>query len=34
MRNLWVYQELEGTQQTSLKAMAEHQWPNFPTKAR
>jgi soluble lytic murein transglycosylase-like protein len=34
LRNLWVYQGLEKAQPTSLKALAEHQWPAFPTKAR
>ena len=34
MRNLWVYQQLEGSSQPSLKALAEHQWPTFPTRRR
>ena len=34
MRNLWVYQQLEGSQQPSLKALAQHQWPAFPTRRR
>ena len=34
MRNLWVYQELEGAQQSSLKSLAQHQWPAFPVKRR
>ena len=31
MRNLWVYEGLEGEDQDSLKAMAQHRWPAFPT---
>jgi len=34
LRNLWVYQGLERAQPTSLKALAEHQWPAFPAKVR
>jgi soluble lytic murein transglycosylase-like protein len=34
MRNLWVYQQLEGSPQPSLKALAQHQWPAFPTRRR
>ena len=34
MRNLWVYQQLEGSSQPSLKALAQHQWPAFPTSRR
>jgi soluble lytic murein transglycosylase len=34
MRNLWIYQELEGSQQPSLKSLAQHQWPSFPTRTR
>jgi soluble lytic murein transglycosylase-like protein len=34
MRNLWVYQQLEGSLQPSLKALAQHQWPAFPTSRR
>ncbi len=34
MRNLWVYQQLEGSAQPSLKSLAEHQWPAFPMKRR
>lgn len=34
MRNLWVYQQLEGSPQPSLKALAQHQWPAFPTGRR
>lgn len=31
MRNMWVYQGLNDEDTTSLKAMAEHRWPSFPT---
>jgi soluble lytic murein transglycosylase-like protein len=31
LRNMWVYQGLNREQATSLKAMAEHRWPAFPT---
>ena len=31
MRNMWVYQGLNGEDTTTLKAMAEHRWPAFPT---
>ena len=34
MRNLWVYQELEGSSQPSLKSLAQHQWPAFPARRR
>ena len=34
MRNLWVYQQIEGSPQPSLKALAQHQWPAFPTSRR
>jgi soluble lytic murein transglycosylase len=34
MRNLWVYQQLGGATQPSLKALAQHQWPAFPTRRR
>ena len=34
MRNLWVYQQIEGASQPSLKALAQHQWPAFPTPRR
>lgn len=34
MRNLWVYQQIEGAPQPSLTALAQHQWPAFPTKRR
>ena len=32
LRNMWVYQQLEGSPQPSLKALAQHQWPEFPTR--
>ena len=31
MRNLWVYQGLTGEDQASLKMLAQHRWPAFPT---
>jgi soluble lytic murein transglycosylase len=31
MRNMWVYQGLAGAEQPSLRALAEHRWPAFPT---
>ena len=31
LRNMWVYQRLGGAPQPTLKAVAEHQWPAFPT---
>jgi soluble lytic murein transglycosylase len=34
LRNMWVYQQLEGAPQPSLKALAQHQWPAFPTRRR
>ena len=34
MRNLWVYQQLAGSPQPTLKALAQHQWPAFPTRRR
>jgi len=30
LRNMWVYQGLNGEQTATLKAMAEHRWPVFP----
>ena len=30
MRNMWVYQGLEGSAQPSLIAIAQHKWPAFP----
>jgi soluble lytic murein transglycosylase-like protein len=30
LRNLWVYQGLEGEPTTTLSAMAQHRWPAFP----
>ena len=32
MRNMWVYQGLDGAAQPSLKAMAQHKWPAFPAR--
>ena len=31
MRNMWVYQGLAGAPQPTLRALAEHRWPTFPT---
>ena len=31
MRNMWVYQGLNHEDTPTLKAMAEHKWPAFPT---
>ena len=31
LRNMWVYQGLNDESTTTLKAMAEHHWPSFPT---
>ncbi len=31
LRNLWVYQGLAGAEQSSLRELAEHRWPAFPT---
>ena len=30
MRNMWVYEGMVGTPQTTLTAVAEHKWPGFP----
>ena len=31
LRNMWVYQGLNNHEALTLKAMAEHRWPSFPT---
>lgn len=31
LRNMWVYQGLNGEATTTLKNIAQHQWPTFPT---
>ena len=31
LRNMWVYQGLNDEARTTLRAMAEHRWPTFPT---
>jgi len=31
LRNMWVYQGLNGEDRSSLRSMAEHRWPSFPT---
>lgn len=31
LRNMWVYQGLNGEDTPALRAMAEHRWPTFPT---
>jgi soluble lytic murein transglycosylase-like protein len=33
MRNMWIYQGLDREDTPTLKAMAEHHWPAFPTSA-
>ena len=33
LRNMWVYQGLAGAPQPTLRALAEHRWPTFPTTA-
>jgi soluble lytic murein transglycosylase-like protein len=30
MRNMWVYQGIDGEDTPTLRAMAEHRWPAFP----
>ena len=34
LRNLWVYEGLAGTPQTTLKELAQRRWPSFPTPRR
>ena len=31
LRNMWVYQGLNNEPAVTLKAMAQHHWPSFPT---
>jgi soluble lytic murein transglycosylase-like protein len=31
LRNMWVYQGLNGESTSTLKSIAEHRWPPFPT---
>jgi len=31
LRNMWVYQGLNGEETTTLHSIAEHRWPSFPT---
>ena len=31
LRNMWVYQGLNSEPTTTLKAMAQHRWPSFPS---
>ncbi len=31
LRNMWVYQGLNDEDRTTLRSMAEHRWPSFPT---
>ncbi|MGE5563630.1 MAG: lytic transglycosylase domain-containing protein [Bacillota bacterium] len=31
LRNMWVYEGLDDADTPTLKAMAEHRWPSFPT---
>ena len=30
LRNLWVYQQMQGSAQPSLRSLAQHRWPAFP----
>jgi soluble lytic murein transglycosylase-like protein len=32
LRNMWVYEGLAGTDTPTLRAMAQHRWPAFPTR--
>jgi soluble lytic murein transglycosylase len=32
LRNMWVYQQLQGSAQPSLRSLAQHRWPPFPVK--
>ena len=34
LRNMWVIQGLKGEPTPTLSALAEHKWPDFPTKRR
>ena len=34
LRNMWVYEGMAGTPLTTLKALAQHKWPAFPTVTR
>lgn len=34
LRNMWVYEGLDDEDMPTLKAMAEHRWPSFPTGSR
>jgi soluble lytic murein transglycosylase-like protein len=31
LRNMWVYQGLNGEETTTLRSITEHRWPTFPT---
>jgi len=31
LRNMWVYQGLNGEETTTLRDIAQHRWPSFPT---
>jgi len=31
LRNMWVYQGLDGEDTPTLRAMAQHRWPSFPS---
>ena len=31
LRNMWVYEGMAGTPQATLKSVAQHKWPSFPT---
>ena len=34
LRNMWVYEGMAGTPQATLKSVAQHKWPAFPTPIR
>lgn len=31
LRNMWVYQALNGRETPTLREIAQHRWPAFPT---
>ena len=34
LRNMWVYEGMAGTPQATLKSVAQHKWPAYPTAIR
>jgi soluble lytic murein transglycosylase len=34
LRNMWIYETMAGTPRNTLKSIAEHKWPSFPTATR